>query len=296
MRSSILGLLAGLCATLPAAPLPIATTGTSPQWTLADTLIPSGAPTRMVDSAPGSSSQDRTAAGPLGGTYRGVASVSAQPSSFGLSTSLSLTGYGQGSYVDNYLSNWLPIAVSASARLDDTLVIVGPSPTYTIQLTWLISGAVTTDNASQLTSDVRLVAGAGTARQSRRWFNQDDLTLSGQIVTLLLTGVPSNTPFEFFYTAILATWVDDCVSDTNGAYSCQSPPVYSGTMSAAFGSTFTLNDFAILDGSGNPATSAAYRSVRGYTYPGDSAQVPEPAGALLTLSGIGALVLLRKIG
>lgn len=295
MRTALLGFVAGLLPTLAAAPLPTATTGSSPQWTLADTLLPTGAPTTIVNSAPGSSTQNRTATGPYGGTYQAAASAVAQPSSFALSTELTLTNYGQGSYVDNYLADWLPIAVSASARLDDTLVIAGPAPTYTIQLTWLVSGSITTDNPGQLTSDVRLVAQAGSVRRNRRWLNQDNLSLSDEVVILSLAGIPSNTPFNFFYTAILATWVDDCISDANGVYSCQAPPVYSGSMLGAFGSTFTLTDFAILDESGNPAATAAYQSLRGYVYPGDAAQIPEPGSAMLSLAGIGLLYWVRRI-
>lgn len=276
------------------APLPVATTATSTQWTLADTMLPGGTPTRVEQSAPGSSSQNRTGSGPFGGSYHGVATANAQPSGFGLSTELTLTNYGQGSYVDNYQANWLPIAVSASARLDDTLFLYGPESEYAIQLTWRISGQVTTDNANQLTSDVRLIAEANSVRRNRRWLDQDSLTLTDEEVILLLPGIPSNTPVSFYYTAILATWVNDCISDTNGNYSCTAPLTYSGTMSSQFGSTFTLTDFALIGADGKEAASAAYRSELGYVYPGDTQVVPEPFTAALSFAGLAVLVLMRR--
>lgn len=276
------------------APLPVATTGTFTQWTLADTLIPEGTPTRVVESAPGTSSQNRTGSGPFGGTYHGVANASAQPTSIGLSTELTLTDYGRGSYVDNQLANWLPIAVYASARLDDTLTLFGPEPTYSIQLKWQVSGQISTNNANQLTSDVRLIAEANSVRRNRRWLNQDTLTLTDEEVILLLPGIPSNTPVSFYYTAILATWVNDCISDTNGNYSCTAPLTYSGTMSGEFGSTFTLTDFALIGADGKEAASAAYRSELGYAYPGDTQVVPEPVTAALSFAGLAALMLVRR--
>lgn len=294
LLSHCLSLLA-VCS-LAGSSLPTATAFSRPDLTLSDALANGGDPADVV-TGQGSAQIISSYNGPFGGSLAASASADGSFNQFKLLTDVSISNYGQGSFVDFYditVSNYLPSPVGASLRMDDVLTIFGPDPAYDLAFTWDVSGTVSSTNPEFVDAQLRFVMGFTGGQSDRLVSFGEDNRVWDETKTFLLRNVPSNTPVPYFYFAALVTWVKDCYYDTNQNYVCTAPSTYSTSQRMDFGSTMTMTDFSVYRSNGDRVLDVRYSTQNGSVFPGDVQPVPEPSTMLLGAFGLTLVALLKR--
>lgn len=97
------------------------------ELTLAELLATGGGPGDQLN-APGFAQQTKTYNGPFDGTLTATVLADGTFDRFRLKSSVEISNYGQGSFVDVYnitIPNWLPVASGAGLRVNDTVTHFG---------------------------------------------------------------------------------------------------------------------------------------------------------------------------
>jgi hypothetical protein len=231
--------------------------------------------------------------------------------------SVVLTGYPLGSFynVDTPTYDYLPISGSAFATVRDQIRITGADPTYSLELTYRLTGEAARGagnfeyyfrpafSASAWVQDPQSGLNLGFKGVA---FHPEN-GLHDSVVTFTLANIPSNVTLDLQqFTQILVYSADSEYQTDIDPFeagnwdpshilhetSLVGDDPYSVSVSADFSHTFELDNVVIRDLGGGIAAGAWLFSENGVEYPGQP--IPEPATWGLLCVGAGTISQLKR--